>query len=72
MNTMTTPEPLLLSGREAAKMLSISQSQLAKMRYRGEVAGIILGKNCVRYAIEDLQALIVRARGSRTHSQPAA
>lgn len=55
-------EPILLTEREAAKMLSISQSQLAKMRYRGEVPAVLFGKNCVRYAIEDLRALIMRAK----------
>ena len=58
MNTNT--QPLVITEREAAKMLSISRSQLAKMRYRGEIQGVLFGQKCVRYAIEDLQALIAR------------
>lgn len=57
-----TIEPILLTEREAAKMLAVSQSQLAKMRYRGEVPAVLFGKNCVRYAIEDLRALVTRTR----------
>jgi hypothetical protein len=62
---MNTPviEPLLLHERDAAKMLAVSQSQLAKMRYRGEVQAVLFGKNCVRYAIEDLRALIAHSKG---------
>ncbi len=62
---MDTPilQPLLLNERDAAKMLSVSQSQLAKMRYRGDVRAVVFGKNCVRYAIEDLRALIASSKG---------
>lgn len=70
MNSLT-PEPLLLTEPQAAKMLAISPSQLRKMRYRGEVQGVIFGQKCVRYAIEELMALIARAKGPRIGSQSA-
>jgi hypothetical protein len=61
MNTATTPAPLLLSERDAAAMLAVSPSQLAKMRYRGEVRAVLLGRKCIRYSVADLEALIARA-----------
>ena len=61
----TETQPLLLTEREAAKMLAISQSQLAKLRYRGKVQSVVFGYRCIRYAIEDLQALIARALANR-------
>jgi len=66
MNT-PQPEPLLLTEREAAKMMAISASQLAKMRYRGEIKSVHLGHRCVRYTVEEIQAAISRA--TKSHSE---
>lgn len=66
MNTMTT-EPLLLTEREAAKMMAISASQLAKMRYRGEIKAVHWGYRCIRYTIEEIHAAIARA--TKSHSE---
>jgi hypothetical protein len=63
MNTSIV-EPLLVTEPQAAKMLSISPSQLRKMRYRGEIQGVIFGQKCVRYAVEELRALTARAKGT--------
>ena len=51
---MAVPEPLLTE-REAAKMMAISASQLAKMRYRGEIQAVHWGYRCIRYTIEEIR-----------------
>jgi hypothetical protein len=66
MNTTIT-EPLLLTEREAAKMMAISASQLAKMRYRGEIQAVHWGYRCIRYTVEEIQAAISRA--TKSHSE---
>ena len=60
MNTSAI-EPLLLTEHEAAKMMAISASQLAKMRYRGEIKAVHWGYRCIRYTIEEIRAAIARA-----------
>jgi len=63
---MSTPQPesLLLTEREAAKMMAISASQLAKMRYRGEIQAVHWGYRCIRYTIEEIRTAISRATKS--------
>ena len=63
----TTTEPLLLTEREAAKMMAISASQLAKMRYRGDIQAVHWGYRCIRYTIEEIRAAIARA--TKSHSE---
>ena len=52
---------LLLSEREAARILSISPRKLWSIRSAGEIAHVQLGR-MVRYAVDDLQAHIDRHR----------
>ena len=66
MDTATI-EPLLLTEPEAAKMMAISASQLAKMRYRGEIKAVHWGYRCIRYTIEEIRAAIARA--TKSHSE---
>ena len=65
----TTAEPLLLTEREAAKMMAISASQLAKMRYRGDIKAVHWGYRCIRYTIEEIRAAIVKATKSHSKSR---
>lgn len=66
---MNTPQPeaLLLTEREAAKMMAISASQLAKMRYRGEIQAVHWGYRCIRYTVEEIRAAISRA--TKSHAE---
>jgi len=66
MNTSAI-EPLLLTEHEAATMMAISASQLAKMRYRGEIKAVHWGYRCIRYTIEEIRAAIARA--TKSHSE---
>ncbi len=53
----TTIEPLLLSSREAAKALSISERTLFALAERGELHKIHVGR-AVRYSVNDLKSWI--------------
>jgi len=53
------PEPLLVSTRVAAKMLSVCERTISNMAARGDLRPIRIGK-AVRFAVEDLKAWIRR------------
>jgi excisionase family DNA binding protein len=55
------PDALLLTGREAAQQLKISQRKLSALTKSGEVRAVRLG-HAVRYSREDLLDLIERCR----------
>jgi excisionase family DNA binding protein len=50
---------LLVSEREAARLLDISPRTLWSLRQRGEIAHVRRGRS-VRYAVRDLEAWILR------------
>jgi len=58
-NSQTTIEPLLLSSREAAKSLSISERTLFALAERGELRKIHVGR-AVRYSVDDLKSWIAK------------
>ena len=58
-NNQTTIEPMLLSSREAAKALSISERTLFSLAERGEVHKIHVGR-AVRYSVDELKSWIAK------------
>ena len=74
METVTTNteantiEPLLLTPRDAAKALSVCERTLyALTAPRGDIRVIRVGKNIVRYAVEDLRAWARRKSLENSH-----
>jgi len=61
MNTQnqTTIEPLLISSRQAARSLSISERTLFALAERGELHKIHVGR-AVRYSMDDLKSWIAK------------
>lgn len=57
------PETLLVTPREAAAMLSMSERKLWTLSNRGEIPRIKVDR-MVRYAVADLRAFIDRVRGA--------
>jgi excisionase family DNA binding protein len=51
------PEPLLVSTRVAAKMLSVCERTISNLSSRGDLRPIRIGK-AVRFAVEDLKMWI--------------
>lgn len=60
-------QPLLLTARQAAKALSISERTLYTLTKTGEIPAIKVGR-LVRYDPRDLDAWIHRAKNSRIAS----
>ncbi|MEW6746120.1 MAG: helix-turn-helix domain-containing protein [Planctomycetota bacterium] len=58
------PEPLLVSEREAARLLGISPRLMWSLGVRGEIPRVRLGGR-VLYALKDLRAVIEKAKGRR-------
>src|SRR5690554_76469 len=52
----------LLTVKEAAEYLSISERTLWELDARGEVQRTVIGKHSVRYHIDDLNAYITKQR----------
>lgn len=55
MNKMLTP-------KEAAAVLNITEGELRDLRYRNRVAFVKVGYRTVRYALQDLEAFLKRYR----------
>lgn len=68
MSIFTVPskpaDSLLLSARDAAKQLAISEKTLWSLSKAGRLPVVRIGRN-VRYARADLLAFIDRAKGGR-------
>lgn len=65
--SLLTPAPapmpkLLVTPREAAKVLSVCEKTLFTLNKRGELPAVRIGR-AVRYAVADLQAFINRQKG---------
>ncbi len=64
MNMSRTPgqalTPLLISGREAAKLLSVCERTLYTLTKAGEIPAVRIGR-AVRYSMDDLKEWIRRA-----------
>lgn len=61
MNTRN-PAPLLLSPREAARLLSVSERKLWSLTHVERAIPFIKCGRLTRYAVADLQAWIARQR----------
>ena len=59
------PEKLLLDEHEAAEMLGVSVSTLRRNRSEKLPPDFILIRAAVRYALEDLQRFVERAKRGR-------
>ena len=57
----TEQQPLLVSTRDAAKMLGICQRTLWTLTDRGDLPRVKFGQ-IVRYSVDDLRAFIARKR----------
>ena len=66
MNT-TTVERILLTPREAAKVLSVCERTLFSLNKAGQLRPIKIGRS-VRYDIADIKAWIERAKKSSENS----
>jgi excisionase family DNA binding protein len=55
-----TLAPLLISGREAAKLLSVCERTLYMLTKAGEIPAVRIGR-AVRYSVDELQAWVRRA-----------
>jgi hypothetical protein len=55
-----SPEPLLVSEKEAARLLGVSVAMLVANRFRGQplLPFVRLGKRAIRYRLADIEALI--------------
>jgi excisionase family DNA binding protein len=62
--TVTGAEKLLVTCREAALLLSISERTLWSLTRRGEIPSRRIGR-AVRYAVADLRAYCEGANGKR-------
>lgn len=56
---LQAPAPLLVTSREAARMLSVSERTLWSLSARGELKAIKLGR-AKRYSVAELVAFIER------------
>lgn len=63
-----TIEPLLLTARQAAKVLSISERTLWGLTKSGDIPAVRFGGRNVRYDPADLRAWIDSAKNSRIGS----
>jgi excisionase family DNA binding protein len=69
-NTVITP--FLLSPREAAKALSISERTLATLTKNGVIPAVRFpGSRLVRYSPDAIRETIIRLQASMTNGQPA-
>jgi predicted DNA-binding transcriptional regulator AlpA len=63
--------PILLSPRDAARLLAISERSLDRLRERGELPSLVVANRLRRYRLIDLQAwaearLVVAEKGGRS------
>ena len=58
MNEIT---PLVVTEREAAKMLAVSTAALRRWRREGRGPRVTRIERCVRYRLSDLEAYLARA-----------
>lgn len=59
----STPEPLSLRPREAARSLGISEKSLERLTKAGEIPSVLLGR-CRLYEIGELKAYLASRRTS--------
>ena len=59
--------PLLISGREAAKLLSVCERTLYTLTKAGEIPAVRIGR-AVRYSVDELQAWVRRASEKKCKS----
>lgn len=64
MSDDTTTTPRLLTTRETAKYLAISERTLFSLAATGRIQSVKIGRRCVRYDMADLDEFIRLAKGS--------
>lgn len=60
MQKQASPEPALMTGKEAAEHLGISEKHLYNLAKRGLIPRVVLGSRAIRYRRSDLEALIAQ------------
>lgn len=68
MRSTSTIQPQLLTERDAARWLSISQRSLWTLRNRGEIPFAKVGRQ-VRYHVEDLEAFVKKNKQGATDAE---
>ena len=66
----TSPDPMLVTAREAAKMLAVSERTLWTLADSGALPRVPIGPRCYRYDVADLRAWIA-ARKERAEAERA-
>ena len=62
---MQNDDTLLLSGRDAARLLAVSERTLFTLTREGRVNAVRIGARCVRYDRRDLEKFIQKCKGGR-------
>lgn len=57
------PEPVLLSIKDTAQWLAISEKTLCSLIRTGRIRSVRIGLRCVQYDLRDVQAFIAVCRG---------
>ncbi len=61
LSQLPPTNPLLVTGREAARLLCISERTLFDLRKNGTIKAVIVGRS-VRFAMADIAAAVERLR----------
>lgn len=56
-------ESLLLSARDAARLLAVSERTLYTLTREGRIQSVKIGARCVRYDRRDLEAFVEECKG---------
>jgi excisionase family DNA binding protein len=62
---MTAETPLLLTAKDAAKTLAVSEKTLYTLTRENRVKIVRIGLRCVRYDLRDLEAFILSCKGAQ-------
>lgn len=66
------PHPLLVTKREAARMLGVSERTFWQLRHDGLIPTIHIGRKFIRFSVEDLREFIATHRRRRNGLPPVA
>lgn len=56
-------EALLLSSRDAARLLAVSERTLYTLTQQGRIPCVRIGQRCIRYDRRDLEAFVAACKG---------
>ncbi len=61
MQDYLSPVPTLMSRAQVAVALGVCNFTVTRYTKAGKLPCVVIGKRCIRYKVEDVQALIKRA-----------